>query len=118
MKKLPIALAVATAMIFTPAAEAQTFPKHPSEIEREQNRTPLERLQGQALMSMAQHSFLGFVIADAVVGGYTAPGMAPLQQCAAQTASSSQIQPVVMLATHWCMLTNPGLKPAMPEWYY
>ncbi|MDU0478958.1 hypothetical protein QVA66_06875 [Staphylococcus chromogenes] len=108
-------LVVISSLAVAPAASAQMDIRHPSEIAREQAKSPLERLQDQALMSTMQASFLGMAVPDAIATG-NAAAWGPLGTCVQQVAGSAEIQPVQMVATWVCLATNPSLNP-MPRWY-
>ncbi|AKK03975.1 hypothetical protein [Corynebacterium epidermidicanis] len=120
MKKLiASAFTIVVASIAPVAQAAELQPgfdfRHPSEIAREQAKTPLERLQDQALTSTMQASFLGMAVPDAIAAG-KGEAFGPLSQCVTQVAGSAEIQPVQMVATWYCLATNPKLNP-LPRWY-
>lgn len=121
MKKILISALVAASIIGAPVAQANPYSpgmdfRHPSEIAREEAKSPLQRFQDNITMRIMQASFLGFVIPDGLAAGNTPAGMEPLAQCVANSSGSAEIQPVQMVATWACLATNPSLNP-MPAWY-
>ncbi|MEJ5927660.1 hypothetical protein WG915_03400 [Corynebacterium sp. H128] len=114
-KHIGLAVALLAFLAGAPTAAAYEVPRHPSEIAREQAKTPIERLQDQALMSTMQASFLGMAVPDAIAAGN--PGVfGPLGQCVQQVSGSAEIQPVQMVATWGCLVMNPSLN-TLPRWY-
>lgn len=121
MKKTLISLIVAASFVGAPAAGAQEYApltdlRHPSEIAREQAKSPLQRLQDDIMMRVMQASFLGMLIPENIASGNNPAMFEPLAQCVENSTGSAEIQPVQMVATWGCVLLNPKLNP-MPAWY-
>lgn len=121
MKKFITTISVAAALLTAPAAYASPYApmtdlRHPSEIAREQAKSPLQRLQDDILMRLMQASFLGMLIPENLANGNNPAMYEPLAQCVQNSTGSAEIQPVQMVATWGCVLFNPKLNP-MPAWY-
>ncbi|MEJ5998895.1 hypothetical protein [Corynebacterium sp. H130] len=116
MRKLIASIVVIVGSLFVaPLASAQPgyggyMPLAPGEIARENAKSPIQKLQDQALMSTMQASFLGMAVPDAP------QAFGPLGECVTRVSGSAEIQPVQMVATWVCLATNPSLNP-LPKWY-
>lgn len=119
MKKIITTICAVMTLLTAPAAYASpNMPdlRHPSEIAREQAKSPLQRLQDDILMRLMQASFLGMLIPENMANGNNPAMYEPLAQCVENSTGSAEIQPVQMVATWGCVLLNPKLNP-MPAWY-
>lgn len=121
VKKTIAALVATCSLLSAPAAVAYPYApltdlRHPSEIAREQAKSPLQRLQDNILMRVMQASFLGMLIPENIANGNNPAMYEPLAQCVQNSTGSAEIQPVQMVATWGCVLLNPKLNP-MPAWY-